>query len=93
MKQYRRRFIQFNMLLVSFILLVIFVALSVVTWHNQYRELEHTMHQVLMPLGMQTQTDRPDQKPDRKPDSDDSNAQPPALPAPDDFQKDPQTQR
>ena len=88
MKQYRRRFIQFNMLLVSFILLVIFVVLSVVTWHNQYRELEHTMHQVLMPLGMQTQTDRPD----RKPDGDDSNAQPPALPAPDDFQKDPQTQ-
>ena len=89
MKQYRRRFIQFNMLLVSFILLVIFVVLSVVTWHNQYRELEHTMHQVLMPLDMQTETDRPDQKPDRKPDSDDTDAQPPALPATDDFQKDP----
>ena len=29
MKRYRRRFIQFNMLFVSFILLVVFVALSV----------------------------------------------------------------
>ncbi len=39
MKRFRRRFIQFNMLFVSFILLVIFVTLSVVSWHSQYSVL------------------------------------------------------
>ena len=62
MKRFRRRFIQFNMLFVSFIICVIFVALSAGAWHSQYSELQHTMHQVLQPVGMQM---LPDKKPAR----------------------------
>lgn len=87
MKRFRRRFIQFNMLFVSFILCVIFVALSAGAWHSQYSELQHTMHQVLQPVGMQM---LPDKKPDRKPDDttggETDSAEPPALP--DDAQAD-----
>ena len=82
MKRFRRRFIQFNMLFVSFILCVIFVTLSVVTWHSQYNDLQRTMHQVLRPLSMQMQ---PDRKPDGATGDQAENEAPPALPA------DPQT--
>ncbi len=74
MKRFRRRFIQFNMLFVSFILLVIFVTLSVVTWHSQYSDLQHTMHQVLLPVGMQQDADKPDRS------SAGDTDQPPTLP-------------
>ncbi len=82
MKRFRRRFIQFNMLFVSFILCVIFVTLSVVTWHSQYNDLQRTMHQVLRPLSTQMQ---PDRKPDGATGDQAENEAPPALPA------DPQT--
>ena len=87
MKRFRRRFIQFNMLFVSFILLVIFVTLSVITWHSQYTELQRTMHQVLRPLSTQMQFDQsPDFKTDDAAGDETDGEAPPALP--DDAQTD-----
>lgn len=50
MKAYQRRFVTLSLSLIAVVLVTVMTALAVYNYHDKYRELETTMHQVLMPL-------------------------------------------
>ena len=51
MREYRKRFVQFNMLLIGLVLLIMVLAIAVYMGRDYYRSLKTTMEQVVAPLG------------------------------------------
>lgn len=51
LKGYRRRFVAFNMLLVSVVLLVALIFQGLYQYRNAYNELQNTMRLIVEPLG------------------------------------------
>lgn len=51
MRAYRKRFVQFNMLLIGLVLLIMVLAIAVYMGRDYYRSLKTTMEQVVAPLG------------------------------------------
>lgn len=72
MSQYRKRFVQFNMLLIGIVLTVVVAAVAVYVGKNEYTGLKITMEQVVAPLRAFSQPpserygEQPKSKPDRK---------------------------
>jgi len=59
MKEYRKRFVQLNMLLIGLVLLVMVVVVAVYMYRDYYKELEVTMRQVVEPLNSFSQPPAP----------------------------------
>lgn len=51
MKEYRKRFVQLNMLLIGIVLLVVMAIIAVYMYRSYYNGLKMTMEQVVEPLG------------------------------------------
>ena len=58
MKDYRKRFVQFNMLLIGVVLTVMVAAVAVYMVRDYYTGLRRTMEQVVAPLGAFSQPRR-----------------------------------
>lgn len=50
MKEYRKRFVQFNMLLIGLVLLIMMTVIAVYMYRDYYENLKNTMEQVVRPL-------------------------------------------
>lgn len=50
MKEYRKRFVQFNMLLIGLVLLIMMTVIAVYMYRDYYESLKNTMEQVVRPL-------------------------------------------
>ncbi len=76
MSSYRKRFVQFNMLLIGIVLTVMVSAVAIYMVNDYYSGLRVTMEQVVAPLRGFSQPDRkepPDEKDDAKPSVRDKN--------------------
>lgn len=56
MKEYKKRFVQFNMLLIGLVLLIMMTVIAVYMYREYYESLKNTMEQVVKPLDFLSDT-------------------------------------